>query len=464
MKAHSRETVSTLRTALGVAAESTKMSDDWDTIVTRLEREASEEAHLVVDTVTVVDIPLGEDVPVVRESLVTVGPKRWLVGAAAAVLIGLVVAAQPWKNQEIQTVTETPEIPEEVNLVLPGEIVLSEDPLIVIAAIGPEVRFDTSGLGHEVVFEPITELDDQINQLLDRRWGPSPEEASLTKGTLIGRISGIPFVTTISDGPDLRSDGSIYPIGTNLRFRSLSWGESGVGGAGAMGYPVELPSRELVINETSGADWEVQASGRMIAWSHLPAETAVVTLDGPFHQAWMRPRGGVAAFPVRFDDGEEVTIVAFDPDGLELGRTNAVVDRPTMTGSSPSTRVGDFVGVLLGYDGDDGAIRLEADGQTRVFLVGADWCRACNDDLAAAIETLSSIEAEVFVVPSPLIDDSWPQTDVPFPIFVPISGSALWNIGAGLPQVIVLDGEHRLVAVAEGFDQLILDDLGLSDS
>ncbi len=321
MRAHSRETVSLLRTAMGVTAESTVMSDDWHTIVARLEREASEAVQPIVATGTVVDIIIGEEVVVASEALVVVGRNRWLVGAAATIVVGLVLTIQPWNNQEIQTVADSTEMSEEVSLILPGEIVLSEDPLIVVAAIGPEVRFDTSELGQEVVFEPITELDDEVRQLMEPRWGPSPEAASLTKGTLIGRISGMPFVGTIVDGPDLRSDGSIYPFGSNVRFRGLG----STGGGRASGMPVSLPSTELLVNKAGLAEANLEFWGEIVAWGYLPVETAVVTLEGPSHQTWMRPRGGVGAFPATFEDGDIVTVVAYDADGQELGRTSEVV-------------------------------------------------------------------------------------------------------------------------------------------
>ncbi len=445
---------------MDVAAESTEMSDDWDTIVTRLEREACEEAQVVVATGTVLDITNGEEAPVASESLVAVGRKRWLIAAAAAIVVGLVLAAQPWNNQEIQTVTETTELSEEVNLVLPGEVVLSEDPLIVIAAIGPEVRFDTSGLGQEVVFEPITDLDDQINQLLEHRWGPSPANAPLTKGTLIGRSGGLPFIGTIVDGPDTQPDDSVPPVGSDLRFRSLNW----PGGRSGLEYLITLPSAELLANEAGAIETDPLLSGQMVVWGYLPSQTAVVSAEGPSYRAWMRPRGGAVAFSAGFDDGEPVTLVAFDADGGELGRIGGLVDRSDIV-TTTSVDTDDKVGVLLGSDGEGNQTRIEADGQTKVLLVGADWCRACNDGLGDVVEVLVGVDADVYLVPSPLTDGSWPMDDpLPFQRFVPNPGSTFWHIVVALPQVIVLDGENRLVAVIEGFEGLSLTTLGLEDS
>ncbi len=414
-----------LTNALGSVAQATPMSDDWEAIVERIDGESS--------------------TPEVRE-------RQWWLFAAAAVVAVLLGG---YLLIDVGTVTVVAD-PASGDFVLPGEKVLREDPLSVIAAAGPGPRFDTTDLGQEITFEPITTIDDEIEQILELAplVGPQRESAYLSKATLVGRLGGTPIVTMIIDGPDIPNPGNERDS-SNLRIRAVWAGNESY----RRGFATSVLSLDLIVNrspdllEIGGVQAELPRD--FVEWDYLPERTAVVTYEDDNRRWWMRPRGGLVAFPAEFDDGEWFTLVALDSSGNEIGRVNQQVDYPgNGTAAFVTESVGDRMGVVPGTDGEGSEVRIEPDGKTKIFLVGAPWCEPCNEQLSDVVDLLGQKrpDADIFAVSVDVIRP-WPSD--PRQLlrrFVPRRGSLLTSFSDAPPFVVVLDGDNRVVGTIDGFD------------
>lgn len=256
-------------------------------------------------------------------------PRSWhrprtLAAAAVAVLVmgGVLVAVRSGNNQT-ESVATAP------NLVFPGETVLSADPLIVVAAVGPEPEFDTSDLGTRIEFDPITELTPELEGLItSRRDRPG---SKLVKATLLGELRGEPWLITVIDTPD-HTDPGLGGSG-HLRDRMLG-NSSGASGTGGFVDPDSLEMIEVPrLSETPVPGITSGSTGSVI-WDGLPSEVAVATLVGNGQRMWTTPRSGVAVFPAEIENGERYAIQAFSLDG-ELLREDETLPYPVAGRESP---------------------------------------------------------------------------------------------------------------------------------
>ncbi len=241
------------------------------------------------------------------------GSRPFLLAAAALVAMlclgaFMLVASVPEAN--ITSVGST------VDYVLPGEVVISENPLIVQGRVGPTPAFDTTILGREIVVEPITEIDDEINTLVTgtlqlREDGPP---RAITKVTLVGRLGEETVLTAVLDGPNIDGlDGR--PLTANLRTRHLI---SPDGGSVSRHF-VPTASMEVIEppnpDDPWGAGFSFDPPRGHLVLDRLPETVSVVSLADSDTRLWVRPVDGIALFPVEFHTGEEFILRAFDRDG-----------------------------------------------------------------------------------------------------------------------------------------------------
>lgn len=227
------------------------------------------------------------------------------------------------------------------SFVLPGEQVVSENPLVVMAASGPEPRFDTAALGSEVAIQPITVdrvdldavIDSAVNLVTETRSG----QGEVRKVTVVGAMDGQPILIVVIDGPNL--DG-VNGAGVDDNLRA-SWLVTPYGASGG-GDLVEETSLELIeparpdgdVTDEPGYDYP----DGPVWWDRLPATVSVVALtvhtgsadgndDGTELKetlSWQRVRGGVFVVPVDLARSDRFTVEALDADG-EVVRTATVV-------------------------------------------------------------------------------------------------------------------------------------------
>ncbi len=260
---------------------------------------------------------------------------------AAAGLLVVAASSFAWlraSNQEAFDLdstdsTNTSQVQEELPdptlpFVLPGEVVVSEDPLIVHAADGPEPQFDTSGLGDEVGFLPL--VQPQIDQMLERVNVEENTQAGIHRKTvLLGTVDAIPVVVNLVDeaaGDNWNKYGASGPNDI-VRRRTVM---SSLGGMTER-KPITQGSLAL-IQQPSVEDGNIEPdlfivpSDGLVLWSQLPAETSVVAFESAAGREWMRPRDGVAVFRSGLDHGETIVLRALNIDGVEISSREAQLD------------------------------------------------------------------------------------------------------------------------------------------
>lgn len=364
---------------------------------------------------------------------------------------------------------------EQQRLVLEGEIVLSGNPLIVSAPLGPEPLFDTSELGTEVVFEPLLQVTAETKPIIfGSAFGSNSDEQTLTKATLLGTIDGMPWVRMVLDGPNVEELGGAG-VDANVRnvFLSSTFGSVG---SGAL---VDRDSLKL-IERPATDDLEGQIIGRYetpAGWVQtrvLPADTSVVTFADGDTQAWMRPRGGMAVFYAEFDEGERFTLTALDAEGRVTMSASEVI---RMASESVWTKpqLGDQLGILRGIDLDTGAAiaigdpitasdRANSDGaeekvsqdrRPSLLVYGAESCGPCNAGLSELVNVLDDWDgiADVFSVPQYVpTSGRWPVSESwSYPRFHPDDGSLVRDVGL-LPAVLVIDADGTVLDLVSGLD------------
>ena len=282
---------STLVRTLSTVANQIEPSSDWDRLLA--------------------DIAQGEG----NESAKPVFKRPRLLAAAAAVVaigaggVALTTISGPSPNEISAT---------KPNYVLPGEIVLSQDPLIVTGAPGPPPEFDTSDLGRQILFEPVHTVNDELDQTISRTISMvmfSEESRTATKVTIVGHIEGEPWFIIVTDGPNIDGVGGL-PVDRNFRQRFVG----GPSGGSAGGDIVPIASLELIespVPVTSGytLPFGYTFPDGWVELSQLPVGTSVVSFSDDDSDLWLIPSAGVAAFPAEFEEGERFHLQAFDAEG-----------------------------------------------------------------------------------------------------------------------------------------------------
>ena len=180
-------------------------------------------------------------------------------------------------------------------------VVVSEDPLILQLLPGPEPRFDTSALGDEIPFEPLSGGDRRVDWLVQMiaegagAPGPQPDGPVLFVGHVTDETMALPH----TDMDRLADWRMLWASGCS--FECL-----GVGGLQEAG-------------ELSGDIWTDRNPGLLIA---VPLDTAVVAVRYNAEAAlWQRPTGGWAIFPLSVDGDDTYWIDAYDAGGKLIATT-----------------------------------------------------------------------------------------------------------------------------------------------
>ncbi len=297
-----------LTDTLNAVAEQTETSKDWERVVADARPIGSRPAA-----------PVFKSAP-------------FAVAAIVASLAALGVAF--WLGMGDSEVT----VAGPIDYLLPGEQLVSVDPLIVVSAPGPESPFPTGDLGTEVHLGVVAAVDDRsseaisgIQELVDG-WPGS----WIVKITLLGEIRGDPWLLVVVDGPDGRGIEDGGDPDANFRVRLLV-GSDGGHGQGDLA-PVDGLDFIALPSITEGPTEPLWAGlwDGWITWDLLPAETAIVTYTDTERQFWIRPRAGAAMFPVQLQAGETFTLKALDTTGKTISthtETASYVAAPT--GASP---------------------------------------------------------------------------------------------------------------------------------
>lgn len=104
---------------------------------------------------------------------------------AVAAAVAVVVAGGAYAVTQIVS-DDTVNVAAGMDYVLPGETVLSTDPLIVSAAPGLEPLFDTSELGVEVVWQPAESPVEATRDAISFALSPPEDGETLTKAVALG--------------------------------------------------------------------------------------------------------------------------------------------------------------------------------------------------------------------------------------------------------------------------------------
>lgn len=411
-----------LRDALTVVAEATPINDRWPSI----------EAELTTTTSQQQD-----------------RPRLVLLAAAVAVIAGgLTVLGRAPSPTNIDTTATTESnalsLPTGEEMIRPDELVLRTDPLVVEPAPTPEAAFDTSGLGSEYPFGTLDladiDLDDLPGQPMDD-----------LKITLIGTVDQHQIL--------IRTGRSITdPVGQDLYERSVA----GIPQASSVRYwdPTDQAAFDID-RPPAGPNGPILGTPvGYTSWDLLPAGTAIVTFRDDDRELWQIPRDQLAVFPSEFDDGESWAMAALAADGAVLDSHSGAVDYSFNIDSALS--VGDPIGTVIGSDPATGeTVRIEPNGQPVVLVVGGDWCVPCRE-VGPALDQLRAPDVRQFAINfSPSETSEWAGDT----IYIEVSQErTIWRLIAALPTIIVLDGEHRLLATTQNPVDLpgLLADLDLS--
>ncbi len=376
-------------------------------------------------------------------------------------------------------------------LVLAGETVLGTDPLVVQAPLGPDPTFDPSVLGTELRFEPVTSLDEAVVRArLDNLAAgiaalrsSDPEAAGLfvPKVTVTGWLDGKLWLTTVADRPAPPADSDADPSVTVHRYSWTSF-EDGSTVLETPAPTVDGDSVEGIALPESAADPFAAGGGVAVASptgpvfvNHLPRSVAVVSYGDADRRWWIRPRGGVAAFPADLLPGEHYTVRAYAADGTvltEQGGDNTLASSPLEDPADP----GELLLPVPTEDEHGQPVDLGGSGRPVILVYGGSWCAPCERGIADVTAVLDALgdTVDIYAVPSPSdAADAWPQLDawhhprirftdpgVQTPVEV---GTASPLYVKGVPSVLVI-GADGVVLARLGFENLAdeLAGLGLS--
>lgn len=195
-----------------------------------------------------------------------------------------------------------------------GDRVIQQAPLVVEPREAPEPLFDTSELGDEIRYSPLTPA--QTVEVLDRVNQPLAG-GSVVKVVVAGAIADVPWLIEFVD----RSADATFG-GATSRTRSVG---AGLRPWGGFAQPVDPAGDALFEFPMSvvASDWSGFGvmDNESTAWDALAPDVSVVTFETGGQRAWIRPRAGLAAFPIPVALGESARFRAFDHLGNHIGCT-----------------------------------------------------------------------------------------------------------------------------------------------
>ncbi len=362
-----------------------------------------------------------------RQDVQSLRSRSGLVAAAVVTVLALTGVVAMLASRSTQTTTAGPGD----TFVLPGEVVVSSDPLVVIGALGPAPRFDTTNLGEEIVFA-------EADPSAATRAVPLLDGQNIVKTVLIGGPDGT-WSMVIVDNTDFE----FAPPEKVLRLRILV---SDHGGSGGLGAAVDPASLEL-IQLRPGDDRMPTSfwSDGAVAMDGLATDVAVVAYESGDFKAWMRPVAGIAPFPVALEYGDSFTLTAYSADGQVLHSQAATLD----VEPGPD----DAVPFEATVDGEDRLI--EPDGRLKLFVFGAVWCSQCDGvarDIRDVIADLGIVEAvDVYTITRQREPgEVWPDdADWPYPQVV--LNNAQFGV-ADIPAVVIVSGDNTVIDTVTGND------------
>lgn len=186
-----------------------------------------------------------------------------------------------------------------------GEV-LSEDPYVIQAPLGPEPRFDTSDLGEELTLEPAMSAGVVPATLSERVVGVVDyDTASATAERPVVVIGTSHQPGSKAEGPGVTALVWFTDVSTTCVGRSMGTGMGSGCGSEILG--------------TFGFGGESRLDGASSASYTVPLETSVVQIIANSSSYWQRPAGGHGV--IAYDDnlGRPVELIAYDADGNEIG-------------------------------------------------------------------------------------------------------------------------------------------------
>lgn len=241
------------------------------------------------------DPPTWEDVSVPAARPREVRRKRRPTLVAVSALVAVIVLG-------VLTVT-LPSQPVSYQLpradVAPGEVIVSDDPLIVLGTPAPEPQFDTSTLGEEI---ELSEVDDTNLFLTWARQATFPEAEKPSKVIIGGKIETGATVGMVVGALEDDAAG-------NTEWCILTLDALG-GSVCAQDPDPDFQTPVFTILPES-------PSSGTLSWGPAPEGTSVVTLSYDDTSLWQQPVAGIVLFPLDTSPAELV-ITAFDERGNEI--------------------------------------------------------------------------------------------------------------------------------------------------
>ncbi len=418
--------------------------------------------------------------------------RRLALGAAAALALvatGVVTVRNRQATTDAVDPADTLAVVTGPALTLPGDEVLSADPLVVQAPLGPTPSFDTSALGDELRFDPVDSLADpavkaRLDGLaaeVDGLRSSVPEAAGLRvpKTTVIGWLDGKLWLSTVAERPIPAGEAVDDPRATALRYSWVSF-EDGSAVFETPGAAVAADSVEgIALSRNSADPFARGVAGAFptrppLYVDRLPSAVAVVSYADADQRWWVRPRGGVAAFPAQLTRNETYTMRAYSADGTVIGEQSG--DSGPAADPRYLAEVGERLLAVPTFDEHDQPVTLGAAGRPTILLYGGSWCPPCQDHLAEVVSTLDALGDTVDVYAVPFAEQepgTWPQLaawhyprirfQLPVPATPGRDGTAYPMDIDSVPTVLVI-GADGVILGRLGFEDLgsKLAELGLS--
>lgn len=198
-------------------------------------------------------------------------------------------------DQPVEALDNQRAVDERFSSISQGAGVLSEDPFMVQPLPGPEPRFDSSSLGEEIPFSPLTP-DHALVQELAAGFYDFIDPLPLPTGAIV-------FVGHVSEA--LGGYRLFWPTATNGYCEATP----ADGGGGCPGSRGIVPEAGEAVFEDDG----------LVV---VPLDASVVVLRyNADTSLWQRPTGGWAIFPTAVDGDDTYWIDVYDADGNLMATT-----------------------------------------------------------------------------------------------------------------------------------------------